>query len=233
MWPPENRLSALSVLECLIMAHLSFLSNQEALWDGHLLIPVSFPFHPLLIWIWGWGSVGTPGPSLWVTPKEVFWCGSTHLEMKAQNAKQVGMESLTSSCASCTLLQSPQALQQNFLIYWCSSGMRHANWLWATALNFLYSPGGNSYSRSFSATPDFLGLCREHTKTKIVRLGGDIPKATAALAQNKSPVTLRDTGEVKSPLRGGLPRFPGGLGHASCAQDRLWKWINWKFSSCT
>lgn len=64
-----------------------------------------------------------------------------------------------------------------------------------SALNFLYSPGGNSYSRSFSATPDFLGLCREHRNTKMIRLGGGTPKATAALAQNKFSVAPWDTRE--------------------------------------
>lgn len=35
MWLPENRWSILPVLECLLTAHLRFLSNQEALWGGH------------------------------------------------------------------------------------------------------------------------------------------------------------------------------------------------------
>lgn len=90
----------------------------------------------------------------------------------------------------------PRALQLNSLIYCCSSGMRRANWLSDTALNFLHSPGGNSYSRSFSVTPAFLGPCREHTNPKMISLGGATCKATAALAQNKSSVALRDSREA-------------------------------------
>lgn len=42
----------------------------------------------------------------------------------------------------------------------------------------------------------------------MIRLGGDTPKATAALAQNKSPVALRDTREACQGLQEVLAMRP-------------------------
>lgn len=99
--------------------------------------------------------------------------------------------------------------------------MRHANWLSVLLISFTVQGEILILVHSLQLLTFW-----EHTNTKMIRLGGGTPKATAALAQDKSSVALRDT-------KGGLSRFPGGLGHVSCAQDGLWKWINWKWPACT
>lgn len=61
--------------------------------------------------------------------------------------------------------------------------MRHTDLLSDTVLNFLYSLGGNPYADLFSVTLDFLESCREHTNTKMIRLGGKTTEVTANLAR--------------------------------------------------
>lgn len=179
--------------------HLRFLSNQDAPWDGHfkwentnrcqffissttdldlnLWLPCDFrPLHVIL------GDTHE-AYLLGCIRHTQHWPGDEsttegHNKMQTRN----GMESLTSSCVSCSLLHSPSGFTAKFShLLWRSSGMRHANLLSDTVPNFLYSLWGNPYGILFSVTLGFLESCREHTNTKMIGWDGKTPKATADL----------------------------------------------------
>lgn len=164
-----------------------------------MLIPVSFPFHPLLIRIWGWGSVGAPGASLWVTPKEGFWCGSTHLEMKAQLRGKTKCKPGWNGIINillCLLLPPTIPLWLYSDIFSFTDAVQE--WGMQTDYQLLllisFTVQGEILVHSLQLLT-FCG-CVGNIQTQKWSGWGGTPKATAALAQNKSLVALRDTREA-------------------------------------